>query len=340
MVQALYGSKGIGVIGVTKGVCGDPAIATTLIDNGIGILADSRIANLKKMRRAGILAKFMLLRSPLLSEAEAVVKYSEISLNSELPTIKLLSKISIAHKTKHKIILMVELGDLREGIMPADMPDMIKQVIKLDGIALEGIGTNLACFGGVAPDDQKMSRLSSIADDLEKTWGLHFNFISGGSSANHNWFMQTKDTKRINNLRLGEAIYLGREPLDRTAIPKLFTNAFTLIAEVIEIKTKPSLPYGNIGQNAVGYIPNFEDQGFMRRAILGLGFQDVRVSGLTPYLDIDILGASSDHLIVNAKRSNLKVGDEVSFHLNYAALLAAMTSPYVTKKYEESFEYV
>jgi len=335
VLKALYGKKGIEIAGVTKGVCGDPKIAHTLIHSGLNILADSRLSNLKKMQLAGVKARFMLLRAPLLSEVEAVVESVDISLNTELLTIQLLSKLALERGTIHQIILMVDLGDRREGVMPSDMANTVRQVLQLDGVKLLGIGTNLACFAGVKPDNQNMNQLSEIAGGLEEEFSIKLPCISGGSSANYNWLMQTNYVNRVNNLRLGESIYLGREPLNRNPIPELFTNAFTLIAEVIEIKTKPSSPFGDIGQNAFGEKNTVEDQGPMRRAILGIGLQDVAVSGLTPVSDMEILGASSDHLIVNAKQTALKVGDEVAFLLNYAALLSAMTSPYVKKKYNE-----
>jgi predicted amino acid racemase len=227
---------------------------------------------------------------------------------------------------------MVELGDLREGLMPADLDNTIEKVIGLDGIDLLGIGTNLACFGGIKPDNEKMESLSSIAGDVEEKYGLILKFVSGGNSANYNWFVSTDNVGRINNVRLGESIYLGCETLQRKPIPGLFSDAFTLVAEVIESQLKPSLPYGQISQDAFGNVPEFQDVGQIKRAILGVGLQDVLVSGLTPRTEIDILGASSDHIIVNAKQIDLKVGDEVEFDLNYGALLSAMTSPYVTKK--------
>ena len=157
-------------------------------------------------------------------------------------------------------------------------------------------------------------------------------FVSGGNSANYNWFVSTDNVGRINNVRLGESIYLVCETLQRKPIPELFTDAFTLVAEVIESKIKPSVPYGKVFQDAFGNVPDFQDIGQIKRAVLAIGLQDVQVSGLTPRLDIEILGASSDHIIVNAKKIEIKVGDEVEFDLNYGALLAAMTSPYVTKK--------
>ena len=332
-LKDLYGSKGIDVIGVTKAVCGDPDIANALLQTGINILADSRISNIQKMRDSGIDAQFLLLRTPCLSQAEAVVKYADISLNSELKVIQKLSHFAVESQTTHQIILMLELGDLREGLMPNDLDSVIQQVLELEGIELVGLGTNLACFGGIKPDDEKMEILSSIARDVEKKFSLILEFVSGGNSANYNWFMSATNVGRINNLRLGESIYLGCETLHREPIPGLFTDAFTLVAEIIESKMKPSLPYGDVGQDAFGNIPEFQDHGPIWRAILGIGLQDIQVSGLTPRLDIDILGASSDHIIVNAKRIELNVGDELKFDLNYGALLAAMTSSYVFKEY-------
>ncbi len=332
-LKELYSSKGISVIGVTKLVCGDPSIADVLVKSGINILADSRISNIKRMREAGIHAQFVLLRTPVPSQAESVVKYADISLNSELSVVKSLSKFAVNNNTTHKIILMVELGDLREGLMPLDLEDTVKGVMSLEGIELAGIGANLACFGGVKPDEEKMRYLSSLAGDIEERFGLTLKFVSGGNSANYIWFVSTKDVGRVNNLRLGESIYLGRETLYRTPIPGLYTDAFTLIAEVIESKIKPSIPYGEVCQDAFGNIPKFQDRGQIRRVILGVGLQDVLVSGITPILDIDILGASSDHIILYTKQVDLKVGNEVVFNLNYGALLSVMTSPYVMKRY-------
>ena len=333
-LNKLYGSKGISITGVTKVVCGDPKIADVLVKSGISILADSRIDNIRKMRKAGIQAQFLLQRTPIPSQTELVVRYADVSLNTELSVIKGLSRSAVKQGITHKIILMVELGDLREGLLPSDLENTVKEIIVLKGIEFVGVGTNLACFGGIEPDEEKMEYLSTIVKNIEENFGLTLEFVSGGNSANYNWFISTKDIGKINNLRLGESIFLGCETLYRKHIPNLFTDAFTLITEVIESKIKPSVPYGNIHQDAFGNTPKFQDRGQIKRAILGVGLQDVLVSGLTPMLDIDILGASSDHIIVDAKQIELNVGNGVSFNLNYGALLSSMTSPYVIKKYK------
>ncbi len=332
-LREIYASKGIGIIGVTKVVCGDPTIADVLVRTGIDTLADSRLENIKRMRQAGVQAQFVLLRSPALSQAESAVKYADISLNTEFSVIEALSRFAVKTGVTHKIILMVEMGDLREGLLPRVLEETVEQVIGQRGIFLAGIGTNLACFGGVKPDEKNLDHLSSLARDIEEKFGMTLQYVSGGNSANYDWFMSTTDVGKINNLRLGESIFLGCETLHRKQIPGLFTNALKLVAEVIESKVKPSKPYGDICQDAFGNVPEFSDRGPMRRVILGIGLQDVLVAGLTPCMDIDILGASSDHVLIDAKELDLKVGDEVEFNLNYGALLSSMTSPYVARRY-------
>ena len=330
-LKKLYGDRGIRISAVTKVVCGDPRIAAALVDGGITELADSRIANIRKMRGAGVDATFLLVRIPSFSEAAEVVTSADRSLNSDLTVIRELSWQAVKQGVVHGVVLMVELGDLREGLMPAELLRTVAQVRKLDGVALAGIGTNLACFGGIQPDAQNMDRLSELARDVEREFGITLAHVSGGNSANYTWFMASTDLGMVNELRLGESIYLGRETLFRAPIPGLFTDAFTLVAEVIESRTKPSVPHGQRCQNAAGVVPQFVDQGDMGRVILALGSQDVLVSGLTPKDRVEILGGSGDHTILDVGETTYISGDEVAFGLDYGALLTAMTSPYVEK---------
>ena len=329
----LYGAKGVGIIGVTKGVLGDPVIADVFVKNGITVLADSRIANLRRIRDSGIKATLLLLRMPALSEADAVVRHSDISLNSEVAVIRELSKAALSNGVRHKVILMVELGDLREGLMPQDLEEAVKETVSLPGVRLAGIGTNLSCFGGVKPDENNMSLLSSMAQEIEDTFKLSLEFVSIGCSTVYTWLKSVAGAKKINCARVGDSLLLGGRDLEEKGIPGLHYDAFALVAEVIESKIKPSVPHGDIGIDAFGSIPTFVDRGIIRRIILNIGRQDVLYTQLYPRADIDILGASSDHLIADAKKTNLGVGDEVAFDLDYGAMLQAMTSPYVAKVY-------
>ena len=332
-LTALYGSKGIRVTAVTKGVCGSPRIAGALLNSGIRSLGDSRIANIQKMREAGLDAQFVLIRSPMPSEVERVVEFADVSLNTEISVIRLLAEHAAKCGKIHRIVLMIELGDLREGILPSDVEAVAKETISLQGVKLIGIGTNLACFGGVRPIEANMQELSSIAGNVQRKYGINFEIVSGGNSANYQWFVSTPDVGLVNHLRIGEAILLGCDTLTRERIPGLYTDAFTLVAEAIELKTKPSRPHGEIAQDAFGHVPTFEDKGDVKRAILALGRQDVDVLAIKPRVEADVLGASSDHLILDVKGPDLEIGDEVRFDVGYSALLRAMTSPYVEKVY-------
>jgi len=336
MLSELYGQKGISLMGVSKAALGDPQVARAMIQGGVDLIADSRLENIQRMKKAGISIPFVLLRTAP-SQAESVVRTVDISLNTEFETIQELSRFAKKQKKTHKIILMVELGDLREGVLPSELPLLVKSILDLPNIEITGIGTNLACYGGIKPEKQNMERLSEIANSVEKDFQLQLEIISGGNSANHEWVQSAQNVGRINNLRLGESLLLGRETIGRNPIPGLHTEAFKLVAEVIESKEKPSLPFGEISQNAFGDVPTFVDRGIRRRVIVALGRQDVLISGLKPISsDLEILGASSDHLILHSRNHTLRIGSEVEFHLDYGALLSAMTSPFIEKVFLNS----
>ncbi|WP_110241832.1 alanine/ornithine racemase family PLP-dependent enzyme [Nocardioides gilvus] len=328
---ALLAPRGVAVTGVTKAFLGAPALAEAMLAGGVSGLGDSRCENLVRLREAGTTAPLTLIRSPMLSQAAQVVKSATTSLNTEPVVLRALSEAASASGTVHDVLLMVELGDLREGIPAHRLLDVARHTSALPGLRLVGVGTNLACRSGVVPDQLKMDDLSSLAEQVEKAVGHRLTTISGGNSANLDWALVTSDTGRVNDLRLGEAILLGIEPLRRTPVAGLRNDAFVLRAEVIEVQTKPSLPWGVIAQGAFGVVAAdpWAHAGSVNQVILALGRQDVDPDGLLLPEGLRLLGASSDHLVLDAGDVALRVGDEVAFGLDYAALLRAMTSPYV-----------
>lgn len=330
----LLGEHGISVSGVTKAALGLPGIARAMLVGGVSGLADSRVENLQTMRCAAVEAQMMLIRSPMMSEAALVVRNADTSLNTELDVISELSEAAHAIGRRHGILLMVELGDLREGIMPADLESVVRRTLQFPNIDLKGIGTNLACRCGVAPDGENMGELSTLADAIDATFGPILSIVSGGNSANLGWVLGGADTGRINHLRLGESLLLGCEPLHRQPLEGLYTDAITLVAEVIESKVKPTQPWGETAEAAFGAVTPIADSGSVSQAILALGHMDTDPDGLTPPSGIKVLGSSSDHLIVDCGRHPLAVGAEMTFHLNYSALSRAMASPFVTKRIE------
>lgn len=322
---------GISVLGVTKAFLGMPEIANALLTSGVSGLADSRIENIQRMQLASVEASMSLIRSPMISQATMIVERADTSFNTELDVISELSNAAQAIGRKHSVILMVELGDLREGIMPSDLEYVVRKTLEFPNILLKGIGTNLACRCGIEPDAKNMGELSSLADVIDETFGPVLSVVSGGNSSNLNWVLEGADTGRINNLRLGESILLGCEPLHRQKIPGLYTDAITLIAEVIESKTKPCQPWGKIAETAFGPVAPTKRSGEFLQAIFALGQMDTDPEGLTPPAGIKIVGSSSDHLVVASNPEYLPVGRKVTFQVNYSALIRAMISPFVTK---------
>ena len=327
-------NKRISIMGVSKVFCADHNLVQILIDENIDYIADSRIENLESISTT---IPKVLLRIASFVDSERVVLNSDISLNSEFKTIVRLDTFSKKHGLKHGVIIMIDLGDLREGIFSTEeIFDTIKKTLMLDNITLKGIGTNLTCFGGVIPTVDTLKRLVDIKNDIESQFNITLDIVSGGNSSSIELLTNEKIPFGINNLRLGESIVLGRETAYGGLIKDTYSDIFTLEAEIIELKNKPSMPIGEIGMNAFGKKPTFIDKGDMKRAILAVGKQDVDHNELIPYDAIDIIGSSSDHIIVDLTNSitDFKVGDIIKFKLTYSSILSLMTSKYVSKVYE------
>lgn len=334
MVKLCRGS-GISVMAVGKACCGDMAVTRALCDGGADWIGDSRLKNLTVFKNEGIEKPLCLLRLPMLSEVQELVQVADVSLVSELATVKALSEAAKSQGRKHKIILMVDLGDLREGLMPYDIMSAAKHIAGLKGVELYGIGANFACYGCVKPTYEKLAQLVSIADDIRTATGLPLPIVSGGNSASVP-LLPDRVPSGITQLRLGETILLGKETVDRQAIPGAYLDVFSLSCEVIELQEKPSLPDGELCTDAFGNLPAFVDKGIRKRAILAIGRHDVIIEGLDPVdQGAEILGASSDHLIMDVTdiARPLDVGSIIKFNLRYGALITGMLSPYVTKVY-------
>jgi predicted amino acid racemase len=232
------------------------------------------------------------------------------------------------------VILMVDLGDLREGVWPDDLVSLVRAALKLPGIRIKGLGTNLACFGGVVPSEENMRQLVDLSLEIEQIFDLRLERLSGINSSGLELIAAGKMPARVNHARIGEAILLGRETTQRKPWPDTFQDAFVIYAEVLEVNSKPSRPLGERSEDAFGGLTRFEDRGEELRVLLNLGREDVDVAGIVPCEPgVVILGASSDYLVVDvsAVARLIHVGDELAFIPNYSALLSVMTSEYVKK---------
>jgi predicted amino acid racemase len=334
-VIALCREHGIAVAGVTKCVCGHPEVAGAMVRGGVSMIGESQLDNIRRLRKAGIQAALMLLRLPSPAEADDVVALADVSLNSEISVLAALSQSAERCRRVHDVIIMVDLGDLREGLWPRDVVPFIRAALKLPGIRIAGLGTNLACFGGVVPGEDNMHRLVELADETERTFGLRLQWISGANSSGLKFIAAGRMPERVNQARIGEAILLGRETTRRQPWPGTYQDAFTLHAEILELKRKPSKPIGERSEDAFGHRIAFENRGDIERALVNIGREEVSVEGIAPRDPrLRVLGASSSYLVVDMTQAGgqFRVGDALTLSLNYGALLTAMTSDYVKKR--------
>ena len=327
---------------VTKGLCADPEMAKMVANHpAVDFMADSRVMNIKtyadEARKNGKMT--VLLRIPMHAEAADVVKYVDLSFNSELSTIRLLDEEAGKIGVKHNVLLMIDLGDLREGIFYQNEDQIfgaVEEILKMKNINLYGIGVNLTCYGAIIPKNDNLSNLVAIARKIEDKFGIKLNMISGGNSSSIYLIGRGELPEGINNLRLGESFLLGNDTAYGTKLPGTVSDTLILEAQIVELKGKPSLPIGEVGVDAFGQKPYYEDRGIIKRAIIAIGKQDTDIDSMEPLDEkIDILGGSSDHIILDVTKSDTeyKVGDVVRFVLGYGGMLKTATSPYVEKVY-------
>ncbi len=316
--------RGIGVCGVIKGCNGLPAVAELLVSCGAAELGTSRLDQVERCRRAGIDAPFLLLRIPGLSEVEATVRLCETSLQSDVAVLRAVEAACARQNSTHRVILMADLGDLREGFWDKDefLAACLLVERELPHVELRGIGVNLGCYGAVKATVAKMNELIALADAVEAAIGRPLETISGGASGTFPLVDRGTIPARNNHLRIGEAILNGKGFVE--AIPYLRTDAFTLRGEVLEVRLKPTLPQGEQAIDAFGGHPTFQDRGIRRRALLNFGRADVGdIESLRPVEQgVFVYGGSSDHCIVDATDlPHLRSGDALGFHCDYSHTL-------------------
>ena len=324
----------ISVAGVTKMHCADKRISQALLNAGVAMLADSRIENLEVLQ--DFVCEKMLIRIPCISESESVVRFADISLNSEIDTVFSLNAAAKKLEKKHGVILLYDLGDLREGFFDSEnLFEAVERILKMEYINLRGVGTSLTCYGGILPTVENLNQLTAVAETIENRYGINLDIISGGSSTRYTLISDCSIPKRINNLRIGDTIYCGRDDSTRLHINGMHDDCFILEAEIVEIKEKPSIPIGQKGYSSLNRKPEFEDKGIRKRVICSVGRQDIDLD-MTPFdKDAFIMEASSDHLLVDITDSSVEyhIGDKMRFKMLYASIMRSFTSKFIKKEY-------
>ncbi len=340
IINEICQKNGITVSGVIKGAGGNLKIAEQMVNAGCKHIASSRIEQLMDVKKHYPTFETMLLRLPMSSEVEEVVKYVDISLNSELDTIKALNKACSKLGKRHRVVLMLDLGDLREGFI--NPKELIEAAIYIENsmksIELAGVGSNLGCYGSVKPTIKNLTLLANTAKEIEKIIDRKLEIVSGGATTSLPLLINGELPNGINNLRIGEGILINMDLplLWNINIDGTHQDCFVFTAQIIEIKEKPSHPIGELFVDAFGYAPVYEDKGIRKRALLAAGAQDFAMYDKLIPMDacIKMVGSSSDHLIIDITdcTKEYKLGDLISFKVFYGPMVFLSNSKYVRKR--------
>lgn len=340
-MQLICRKNGIAIAGVVKGCSGIFECALQFERAGCAFIASSRIEQLAALKKRGIKSPLMMIRIPMISEAAEVVRIADISLNSQTEVLKALNREAGLQGRKHKVILMQDLGDLREGFW--DREELISAAVmvenELNNLELSGIGANLGCYGAVEATPEKLRELTGLAKTVEAKIGRKLEYISERATSSFPRILDGNMPEGINLLRMGEGILLARDLQELWGydMSYMHQDTFVIEAEIAEIRCKPTHPVGRIGFDAFGNRPVYKDMGIRRRAIIGLGRVDY--GSLEDIIPVDenikVIGASSDHTILDVEEcgDELKVGDVVKFNLRYAAMVYATNSDNLKKVY-------
>lgn len=326
---------------VSKLLCGNKIYLQEIIDLGVTEIHDSRISNLKKIKAIDSTIQTVYIKPPAKRSIEKIVQYADVSFNTEIYTIQMLSSEAQKQNKIHKIIIMIEMGDLREGVLGENLIDFYSQISNLPNIEIRGIGTNLNCLSGVMPTQDKLIQLSLYKQLIEAKFNIHIPWVSGGTSVALPLLLKNARPMEVNHFRIGEALFFGKDLFTGETIEGMHNDVFKLHAEIIEITQKPDTPTGELGENVAGNTFSLNDAedlgGTSLRAILDIGLLDMQPQYLEPDdNEITIVDASSDMLVIdisNSKRK-YKVGELVSFNIKYMGALYLLNSDYVEKKIE------
>ncbi len=323
---------------VSKVLCGNKTYLKELLNLGIENICDSRISNLKTIKSINPDVLTIYIKPPAKRAIPSVVKYADVSMNTEIDTIRLLSEEAQKQNKKHQIIIMIELGELREGVMGEDFMDFYEQVFNLKNIEVVGIGANLSCLYGVLPNQDKLIQLSLYEQLIEAKFNKQIPYVSGGSSVTIPLIFQNLLPKGINHFRVGETLFLGTDVYNNRPLKRMKPDAFKLYTEIIELIEKPMVPTGERGSNVEGEEFDFDQKNIGEttfRAIIDLGLLDVDESHIFPVdKNIHFVGASSDMLVIDLgdNKKKYKVGDLIEFRMDYMGTLRAINSRYIDKK--------
>lgn len=339
-LQKMFDEHEISWTVVSKLLCGHQPFLEVLHQMGIENYCDSRISNLKVIKKIDPNNETVYIKPPARGSVADIVRYADISFNTEVDTIKALSEEAKKQSKTHQVLIMIELGELREGVLREEFMDFYEAIFELPNIEVIGIGTNLTCMYGVLPTHDKLIQLCLYVKLIEAKFNRKIPFISGGTSVTIPLIFQNLLPEGVNHFRVGESFFMGTEPYNNERIEGMYGDIFELNAQIIELTEKPIVPDGELGENLKGDSLTFSDEdrnSTSYRAIIDIGVLDVE-EGQAELQDkeLEIVGSSSDVLVLDLgeNKQNYQVGDYIKFDLGYLAILRIMNSRYIEKRIE------
>jgi len=322
---------------VTKLLCGYEPFLQEVLALGIREIHDSRVTNLKAIKKVRPDVQTVYIKPAPKKSIPEIIEFADVSFQTELDIIRLLSEEAVRQNRHHKIIIMIEMGDLREGVMGEELVDFYEQVFELPNISIIGLGANFNCLHGVMPTRDKLIQLSLYKQIIEAKFNIKIPWVSGGTSVTIPLLFTHQLPKGINHFRIGEALFFGLNLFTGETFEGMHDDVFVLSSEIIEISEKPMLPSGILAENPSGDSFEIDESLYGEtsfRAILDVGLLDINPKFLLPEDELNVVGASSDMLVLELgdNTQNYKVGDEIRFKLRYMGALSLLNSRYISKE--------
>lgn len=136
---------------VVKLLCGNELYLREVLQLNPRQLCDARISNLKVVKKLSPDTETVYIRPAPLRNIAAVVRYADISFNTQVRTLKKLSEEAVQQGKIHKVVVVVELGERREGVMRSQIVDFYEKVRVLPNLRIVGLGPISPVFRGCFP---------------------------------------------------------------------------------------------------------------------------------------------------------------------------------------------
>ncbi|HMK92919.1 MAG TPA: alanine racemase [Thermoleophilia bacterium] len=323
-------AQGIELVGVTKALDGEPLIGQAMLEAGAAGLADSRLPALVRLA-AQALAPLTLLRSPQPHELVETAQVADRVTLTDPEAARTLGEH--APGLPIELLLAVDLGDRREGVLPDEAGAAARRLAGLPGTSLAGISVNFACLSGQLPTTELFRTAEDVLDEVAAAAAVDDPLLSLGGTCCVQC-LEGFEPRFRTELRSGGGPLYGYDFVSGAPVPGLDRFDPVLSAVVLEAFFKPPAPAGAGGRDAFGHVPEttLPDEPAWH-ALVAVGRRDCEFGGLRPLLDGAYLAGMTSDVCVLITPRELRPGEVVDFALDYDALVRAVTSPFVTRRF-------